>query len=293
LYAEIGNVWGTPPNPAYLFRGGHLRAQVSAGHAIALGYLMAIALGFWFYLRSRVPSTPLTKSIAIWLCAGLLAAYSRGPWVVAVVIFFAYLALGPNGPARLFKTSLISALLAGLVLISPVGGRVIANLPFIGTIDEENVTYRQQLAAMSWKLIQKNPFFGDLFFAEHLESLRQGQGIIDLMNGYAAIGLAYGLVGLSLLLGFFLVGMWKAYRVVRMSAGSDADISLLGVSLIACMLGTLIMMAVGGFGSSVEKMFYILAGVAAGYAQLGQLDGTDRAQQSVSATQSSGTLNRR
>jgi O-antigen ligase len=293
LYAEIGGVWGTPPTPAYLFRGSTLRAQVSVGHALALGYLMAIAIGFWLYLRSRVPLTPLTKAVALWMCVGLLAAYSKGPWVVAVVIFFTYLALGPNGPARFFKASLILALVAGLVVTSPVGERVIDNLPFIGTVDAENVTYRQRLAELSWQLIQKNPFFGDLFFASHLDELRTGYGIIDLMNAYAAIGMSYGLVGLGLLIGFFVAGMWKAYRLVRRSAGSDADLSLLGVGLIACMLGTLVMMAVGGFGTSVEKMFYILAGLAAGYAQLDQLNEPDKVRRSfVPEAQSGWTLKR-
>jgi len=53
------------------------------------------------------------------------------------------------------------------------------------------------------------------------------------------------------------------------------------------------MMAVGGFGTSVEKMFYILAGLAAGYAQLDQLNEPDKVRRSfVPEAQSGWTLKR-
>ena len=270
LYQGIGEEWGNPTPFVYLMRDGTLRAQVSAGHALALGYMMAIAFGFWLYLRSRIQSKALTISVAIWMWVGLLAAYSRAPWLVAVVIFFAYVALGPNGPARFFKSLLIATFVAGLVLFSPIGERVIDNLPFVGTVDAANVIYRQQFLEISWQLIKQNPFFGNPFILLYLEDLRQGQGIIDLINTYTTIAMYYGLVGLSILVGFFLIGIWNVHRIVKQSAGSDPDKSLLGVSLIICMFGTLLMMAAGSFGTSLEKMFYVLAGLAAGYAQLGQ-----------------------
>ncbi len=97
-----------------------------------------------------------------------------------------------------------------------------------------------------------------------MESLRQGQGIIDLINGYAAIALPYGLVGLGLVLGFFCIGMGSAWRVYRRSAPLDHDLARLGANLAACMVATLAMMGMGGFGGGVEKMFYLLAGLAAG-----------------------------
>jgi hypothetical protein len=56
LYVDIAGRWGTDPNAAYyLVRGGAVRAQASAGHSIALGTLLAVAFGFWLYLRSQIP----------------------------------------------------------------------------------------------------------------------------------------------------------------------------------------------------------------------------------------------
>jgi O-antigen ligase len=280
LYAGIAEEWGIP-RFAYLFRSGILRAQVSTGHAIVLGNVMAIAFGFWLYLRSRVQSTPLTIAVAIWMWVGLLAAYSRGPWLAAAVIFLAFLAVGPNGSVRLFKALLISALIVGMVLVSPIGERVIDNLPFVGTVEAENITYRQRLAEMSWDLIWQHPFFGSPSAISNLEALRQGQGIIDLLNTFLTIAMHSGLVGLGLFVGFFFIGTWNVHRLVKRSAGTDHDLAMLGASLIAVMFGLLLIMAIGGYGMGAEKMSYVVAGLAAGYTQLGHLKEAARARPSL------------
>ena len=271
LYQGLGLEWGNPIDFTYLMRGGILRAEVSAGHSIPLGYMMAIAFGFWLYLRSRVQSKVLSYAVILGLWLGMLAAYSRAPWVVAAAIFFVYSALGPKALARLAKASAIAVLGVGLVLVSPAGERVIDNLPFVGSVGADSVTYREQLAEKSWQLIRENPFFGNPHYMLYLESLRQGQGIIDLMNTYASAAMAYGIVGLALFIGFFVVGLLKTYRLVRSSANDDPDLSLLGANLVASMVGTLVMMATGSFGNVLEKMFYILAGLAAAYVQFGHL----------------------
>jgi hypothetical protein len=49
LLAAMDISWGYS---SYLGRAGMLRAQATAGHAIALGYVMAVALGFYLYLTA-------------------------------------------------------------------------------------------------------------------------------------------------------------------------------------------------------------------------------------------------
>ena len=267
LYAGIADQWGDPIQFAYVVRSGIVRAQVASGHALNYGNNLAIAFGFWLYLRTRLPSAP-GNTIAIWFWLGMIAAYSRGPWVAAAALFFVFLALGPNGFARFSKALLVSALLAAPVLLSPLGERVIDNLPFLGTVAEENVAYRIQVIQVSWEQIKENPFFGNALVTSQLESLRQGEGIIDLVNTYVVTALYYGLVGLGLYVGFFLLGMAKTYGEIRKAAATAPDLSLLGVSLLACMFALLLVMGIGGFGGSVGKMFYVLAGFAFCYARL-------------------------
>lgn len=272
LYIGLGAEWGDPIRFAYLFRADLLRAQVTAGHSIGLGFMMATAFGFALFLQSRVrDSGPLKAVILVWMWVGLLAAYSRSPWVVAVTVYFTYVALGPNALARFFKASVVAAALAALVLVSPIGGRVIDTLPFVGTVEAENVVYRQRLAELSWELIQRNPFFGDVFFVNQLEELRQGQGIIDLMNTYASTAMFSGVVGLALFLGPFLICLWHAFRLVRRTAVQDPDLSLLGANLVACLLGTMLMMATGGFGGAFGNTGWIILSLTAGYVQIGHL----------------------
>ena len=93
LYAEIRENWyavlGLNTGPAsitpYLMRGHSLRAMASAGHPLVLGYLLAIAFGFWLSLKANVPSK-LTRNAFIVLCwLGLLAptrvALGRAQWL--------------------------------------------------------------------------------------------------------------------------------------------------------------------------------------------------------------------
>lgn len=272
LYREIGAAWGSPQVFPYLFREGILRAFVSAGHALSLGYLIAIAFGFWLYLSLRLQSASRAVWGAVWMWMGLLATYSRAPWLVAASIFVCYSLLSPGGMGRLLRISAVCGVLAVPMLFSSLGQRVIDNLPFIGTVEAETVTYREELLEASWRLVKKNPFFGDPFFILNLEDLRQGQGIIDLVNSYATIAMQYGVVGLCLLLGPFLIGMGRAYQLSKRSRTRDADLSALGSCLVACMIGTLGMMGTGGFGNGLAQMYYVLAGMAGAYAYITQAE---------------------
>jgi len=274
LYAALATHW----NPAdvmasfsYLFRGDTLRAQASAGHALALGYLLAIAFGFWLYLQSHVNSKRWRIAVALALWLGLLAAYSRGPWIGAVAIYFAFAALGRRAFSRLFRAAGVAVLLAGVISLSPLSERIVNVLPFMGgSVDSENFIYRQRLADRTWELIKEHPFFGDQLAYLKMEDLRQGQGIIDVVNTYADAALFSGLIGLSLFLGFILIGLFKVYRQAKEIMPLNPDFGLLGISLVSCILGTLLMIENVSFMLGYQKLFYVLAGLAAAYVRYGR-----------------------
>lgn len=266
LYGDIATRWGTHTLfTPYLFRGGLLRAQVAAGHPLALGYLFAIAFGFWLYLGTHVRTTvKIAIGALLWL--GLLAAYSRGPWLGAVLILFTFAACRPEAARSLLKVIGIVSAIGIAVLLSPVGKSIISVLPFFGgLVDASNLTYREQLADRSWQLIQQHPWLGDPFAYASLQDLRQGQGIIDLVNTYAQVTLFYGFIGLGLFLVFILIGLWRTYDLTRALARYAPNIALLGASLAACIVGTLAMIYGTSFLFGYEKMYYVLAGLAAGY----------------------------
>jgi hypothetical protein len=273
LYQGIGDQWGSVNAVAFVMRADALRAQVSAGHPLVLGEMLAIAFGIWLYLGSRLQSKAWITAGGIWIWMGLIAAYSRSPWLSAGVTFFTYLALVPKGAGRFFKAVLVSVLLGAMVLVSPIGGRVIDNLPFVGTINEDSVAYRQLLAERSWELIKQNPLFGSPFVLQNMEDLRQGEGIIDLVNSYASVTLFFGVAGLCLFIAPVLVGLWNSRRVIRRSSDSDRDLSLLGAALIACTMGMLFNITSISFVASVSQLYWLFVGLMMGYIQIGIGDG--------------------
>ncbi|HEY6926909.1 MAG TPA: O-antigen ligase family protein [Steroidobacteraceae bacterium] len=270
LYVDIAARWtGDAGASFYLLRGEMLRAQVTAGHALALGFLLALAFGFWLNLQSEIPSRARRIGITCLYWLGLLGAYSRSPWFGALLIYFTFQALQPRAVARLMKALVTSAALIGAILVSPLGRRITDVLPFAGgKVDSGSGEYRARLAQRSWDIIQQHPFFGDQLAYQKMEDLRQGQGIIDLVNSYAQVALFYGICGLALFVGVIALGLLKVLYAMSQTLRDDPRSRQLGKSLLASSAGMLFMMATNSFGIGLEKMYYVLAALAAAYAHL-------------------------
>ncbi len=267
LYADFRMRWANAvPYDIYLFRDGMLRAQVSAGHALTLGYLLAMGLGAWLYVQARLASRIIRIAGTGLLVAGLVATYSRGPWLTAIVVYFTYLALGPRPLVRISKALGVACLLLTALFITPYASQFTHVLPFMGgTVDTGSITYRQQLAQRALELILEHPIFGDPFVYSNMADMRQGQGIIDLVNAYAEVALYYGLVGLVLFLAPFVIGLSRVYLAGRNVVLEDTDLSRMAIAICACMIGTLVMLATASIGLGTSKMYYILLGLAAGF----------------------------
>ncbi|HSC63634.1 MAG TPA: O-antigen ligase family protein [Caldimonas sp.] len=261
LYTGISGVWGDPNVFSWLFRGDSLRAQAAANHSINLGFHLSMALGFYLFLRTRGVDRFRDVTVLATLIAGLVVTYARGPWVTAICVGVVFLATRPDAAKRLVGGVAVLGILFGLMYVSPLKETVLDRLPFIGTADQETVEYRRLLAEVSWTLIQQNPFFGDPFVASRMESLRNGQGIIDIVNGYIYTALFNGLVGLALLVGFSLLALFRGFVAFRQS-GADRDAGTLGAALLACMVAALVYVATAGYNETL----YILFGLSVSYA---------------------------
>ena len=202
---------------------------------------------------------------------GLAAALARGPWVGALVTLVVYQALGPNAGRRTIKTVAMLLVVAGVTLISPYADKIVQFLPFAGDVNSETIGYRQRLAEVSWRLVQQNPFFGTPFYMAYMEELRQGQGIIDIVNTYAGVALSSGLVGLALFSGFFVVMTLTCIQTLRTYASVDPDFSLLGAGLSASLIGALLIIATTSYYLSIPSILYGLAGLMAAYVRLGKI----------------------
>ena len=277
LYSDMSSRWHIHGSYGinydfYFIREGALRAQASAGHALALGYLLAIAFGFWLYLMPHVKSVRWRIAVSILFWLGLLTTQARGPMLGAVVIYIVYSLLGPRTLPRVIKALAVVVLCAGAVSLTSFGERILRSIPLLGqSTDKASFDYRQRLAERSWELIQLHPFLGDPLAMTKMEDLRQGEGIIDIVNTYAGVTLFYGSIGLVLFLAVNLLGVLKTYRASKEAARPDTDYALLGVSLFACVAGTLFIISSVSLIYGYEKMFYILAGLTAAYAYVGKL----------------------
>lgn len=260
LYGGFDERWGVWGG-AWVLRGGQLRALVSTGHPLTLGYVLAIGFCFWLWFRPVVTGWVVWFGVAVVLWAGLIAANSRGPWLTAGLAFIlVYFMTADSIRVGISRAALMVGLVV-LVLVSPMGDDIVAKLPFIGDDPEGNVAYRQRLAEISWNLAWSNPWFGDPFVLRHMEELRQGEGIIDLVNAFAAIALFHGFVGLALYVGIFLLALYSGYKRIIEYRSVNAEMERLGVVLFAAVVATMFMMATGGFAI----LQYSLAGLLIAY----------------------------
>lgn len=249
----------------YLTRGEFLRAQVAAGHSLIFGFSLAVAFGMWLYLQIRVESRVYRALGFLTFVIGLIICMARGSWVGSAVMLTAYSVVGPNALQRLTKSFVAVFLIGGVIALTPYSANIVSFLPFYGAEGDGSVDYRQQLAEMSWNLIKLNPFFGSFNYLKYMESLRQGQGIIDMVNSYAAVALPYGLIGASLYFGFYVISAWRCYSAIRRISKFDMDLSLIGASLLACLVGTLVIIGTVSQFLSIPAVQVALAGLAGAY----------------------------
>lgn len=281
---------------AYLSRGegGLLRAQASLGHSLLLGYTMTIALLMFTLLRPKragtgaahtargrsAPSgrrTP-TEGIPRWawmagatvLVAGLIAALSRGPWLGAVVGLLVLAVTAPRAMSRLLRVGIGVAVAVVALLMTPIGQDILQFLPFVGTVDSYNVSYRQRLIDVSIAVVMQRPFFGAYDFMSNplLEQMRQGEGIIDIVNSYLAVALRNGLVGLGLYLGIFATTLWGLVQALRAMPDNTADEHLVGRVLLATLVAVMLIIATVSFILIVPMLCFLLLGLAVGYRQM-------------------------
>jgi hypothetical protein len=256
LFGSIAEALGIDNSAlTYLDREGFLRGQTVFGHPIIQGYCAGVALIFIMGGVHRALSSwrsyVVTASLILSVC---VFAISRGPWVgtsVSVILFILLVSKGAKGLLNIFLLLVIAMAL----LSTPLGSSVREFLPFIGSVDPGNVTYRQRLLEITWDILLHYPVFGPpaSFGLFQLEELRQGQGIIDLVNTYVGIGLASGFVGIF----FFLsVPIKVCYDLTRSpKVQLSAEEKNLRATICAALVGTLVTI---GTASSIGLIPWVL-----------------------------------
>lgn len=270
LYSNVTGALGLHwPLGGYLNRGDSLRALATSGQPIVLGYVLAVALGFYPFISSKIGSKTIRMLGLLALLAGLIAPLSRGPWVGAVVGVFVLIATSAKPWYFLSRIIVSTFILFMASLATPYGAVVLDHLPFVGNVDNDNVIYRERLLTNSLKVIARNPFFGsqDFYETPEMEELRSGgeDGIIDLVNSYLGIALSRGIVGLSLFAGFFLSIAGAIFYKVKNTKMEDQEVSMLGRVLLAVLAGILVTIYTVSSITLVPIIYWLVSGLGICY----------------------------
>lgn len=261
LFVAVEQAWGTNWTlTVFLRRADMLRAQGPLGHSLVMGLTMVVLLGAWLWARRFVQQRPLVLLGWLVMLGGLWASLARGAWLGAVLLLVLLLALGPRPLLRLGWLGLAGVVAVLAVLNLPLLEPMVRFLPFIGDIDSQNVDYRAQLLEVSLALLEQSPWFGVPGYMSYMEELRQGQGIIDIVNSYLAVALGFGLVGLSLFLAVFLSAIWKL-MAVRRRFGPDDDAGQLAAHLLAVILSVMAVIATVSSINIVPTLYWSLCGL--------------------------------
>lgn len=269
LYGALADALGMQSGGGtgnYLARGETLRAMVTTGHSIALGYTMMIAIMLHSGLRMAGARPRIWAFGMAALVIGSIAAVSRGPWV-GIAVGLVVLALSGKQPfKRLLKLALVGGLVTVGLLASPWGSSLINYLPFVGSIDSNNVSYREQLFRVSMLVISQHPFFGSPTFmlTAPMQELKNG-GLIDVVNNYLLVALQIGYVGLALFVGVFACAARALIVSLRSQQDGEAERFLQGQALLAALAAVLVAIATVSPIGFIPVLYWCVAGLSMGY----------------------------
>lgn len=266
LYAALPMALGVPWDYGkYLGRGSLLRALATPGQAIALGYVMSVAIGIYLYFRTLTSSPMIWRLGLATLFGGLVAALSRGPWFGTLVMIYIFAITGPRATTNLLKLCGLILVMVAILSLTPAWDNIIDYLPFVGNIDSENVDFRSNLLDGCIKIIMENPIFGPPDPMQELEQFRTGEGIIDIVNSYLVIGLYSGLTGIGLFVMFFMSICLGVYHSMARLQYKDSELYLLGRTLLCTLIGIQIIIFTVSSVTVIPYVYWTLGGVSVAY----------------------------
>ncbi len=215
-YVEIGTMIGTmsPLESMYEMRGGFLRISATLTGPITYSFYLTIIMGaLMYFLRSHGVRAVYRWGGAVFLLGVIFMTGSRAG-LLGGLLFMALYAVHSMHPVarRLLIIPLILVAVAGTLFseakVKPHhGGDDLNKVDQYGTFE-----YRKKLFFTALQVIPDHLLFGNRKFREdpRMEKMRQGQGIIDMVNGFVHLTIEYGLIVLIAL----LLLLFRDYRVL-------------------------------------------------------------------------------
>ncbi len=273
VFDSLRGPLGLPPASLTLYviretdGGGALRAMTTAGHPIVLGWVMGVGVCLWVALRKSMQPATLGLAALAAVSVGLVVALSRGPWIGTAAGLLVLVLAGPNAGKRFVVTAAVLTVGFGALMVTPYGDKVLGYIPFIGNVEKGTVDYRVELVRVSMQIFWDNPILGSYnsLIDPRLEVMRQGQGIVDMVNTYLGVGLQYGIVGVVLFTTPFLVATVIAITRARAVETEHAMMGLTGRALAGVMVMTLVTIATTSSVEYLPLVYWPLLGCATAY----------------------------
>ena len=274
LYSPaIANMLGADSALRYGIRGDSLRASALFSSPIVFGYIMVMGIALTIFCRNYTSQKKLCNLV---FCIFLVALYftkARGPWIGFMVMMILHIWSGPDRFGNFTKFSLGSALTILALSTTSFGEKLISMLPFISSSDSHEastVDYRIRLLEQAGILFRENTLFGLVNYREtpEMEVMRQGQGIIDVVNSYVHIALNYGLIGLGLFLFIFLGLFLCLLKTLRKLPPEQKDLINIGRALYAILGAMLFIIFTVSSINYIPIFYWLLAGLSSAYIRL-------------------------
>lgn len=248
-------------------RGGGIRASTLFASPIILGYVMVIAAGILLYLKSISGKQAVINFALLIVIACLLSSKARGPWVGFAILLTCYMWTSRGGLKKIILVGALGILSLPVLNMTETGSKYIDMLPIIGDTRADTIDYRARLIENAWVVFQKNPLLGSTNYLEtpEMESMRQGQGIIDLVNTYIQIALPSGILGLILFCALFFGLSRGCYRAIKTLPKDQYSLLQAGRSLFCILISVLFIIGTVSSIDYVPVFYWALAGIAAAY----------------------------
>lgn len=273
LYPTIANAMDLSRGGSYLGREGMLRAMASTGSSIALGLTMTVGIGLFMYYQNVTARKSTIKHGWFALGVGQIAALSRGPWVGAILTIIAFIMTGKNHVRSMSKLLIIGIIALGVLSLTPMGQKIIDFLPFVGKVDNRNISFREQLITNSLITIQRNPLTGAADFQKYPEMQEMFNGVvIDITNTYLLLALSTGLIGVGLFVLFFALLARQILKSLKAIPDKSSEVHVLGRALFAAICGMMLIIGTVSPIGIIPTIYWAIAGLSAAYIRMVKAD---------------------
>ncbi len=254
----------------YDVRAGGVRAVASTSGGPVLGFLMVVMFGLLLYLQAFIKSRKMVYLAGTVIVLCLLATKARGPWLGFIILIAAYLYTGRAGVRNIFKFSAIGLAIIPILMLTPSGQKFIDLLPFIGDTRADTVDYRSRLLEQSWIVIQQNPLLGSRTFldAPELEIMRQGEGIIDIVNTYLQVVLENGFIGLTLFIFILLNLLYRNYKVIKKLPDDAIELKHMGRALFASLISIIFTIFTVSSVNYIPVLYWVIISLITTYLKI-------------------------